>query len=208
MEFKHILYETKDHVAYITLNHPAKRNPLKVETQIELHNAFDLCDYDNNVRVVILRGAGGNFCGGGDLNVMKARIDANIRGTRQACRAGAETNLRLRHVKKPVIACIEGAIAGAGIALALACDFQIISETSKCLFAFVNIGFVPDCGSTYFVTRAIARSSRSALHTALRWGSSASPAELRTTPILPLVNSVTPHSCSRSAMIRLTALWV
>ena len=113
-----------------------------VETQIELHNAFDLCDYDNNVRVVILRGAGGNFCGGGDLNVMKARIDANIRGTRQACRAGAETNLRLRHVKKPVIACIEGAIAGAGIALALACDFQIISETSKCLFAFVNIGFV------------------------------------------------------------------
>ena len=150
MEFKHILYETKDHVAYITLNHPAKRNPLNVETQIELHNAFDLCDYDNNVRVVILRGAGGNFCGGGDLNVMKARIDANIRGTRQACRAGAETNLRLRHVKKPVIACIEGAIAGAGIALALACDFQIISETSKCLFAFVNIGFVPDCGSTYF----------------------------------------------------------
>lgn len=88
MEFKHILYETKDHVAYITLNHPAKRNPLNVETQIELHNAFDLCDYDNNVRVVILRGAGGNFCGGGDLNVMKARIDANIRGTRQACRAG------------------------------------------------------------------------------------------------------------------------
>ncbi len=155
MEFKHILYEVNNHVAYITLNHPEKRNPLNVETQIELYNAFDLCDYDDEVRVVVLRGAGGNFCGGGDLNVMKARIDANIRGTRQACRAGAETNLRLRHVKKPVIAWIEGAIAGAGIALALACDFQIISETSKCLFAFVNIGFVPDCGSTYFVTRAI-----------------------------------------------------
>lgn len=155
MEFKHILYEVKDHVAYITLNHPEKRNPLNIETQRELHDAYDLCDYDDEVRVVVIRGAGGNFSGGGDLNVMKQRIDANVRGTRQACRAGAEANLRLRHVKKPVIAWVEGAIAGAGIALALACDFQIVSETSKCLFAFVNIGFVPDCGSTYFVTRAI-----------------------------------------------------
>ena len=141
MEFKHILYEVKDHVAYITLNHPEKRNPLNIETQRELHDAYDLCDYDDEVRVVVIRGAGGNFSGGGDLNVMKQRIDADVRGTRQACRAGAEANLRLRHVKKPVIAWVEGAIAGAGIALALACDFQIVSETSKCLFAFVNIGF-------------------------------------------------------------------
>lgn len=161
--FEHILYEVRDNVAYIILNHPEKRNPLNVDTQQELHKAFDLCDYDDDVRVVVIRGAGGNFSGGGDLNVMKARIEASGRGTRQACRAGAETNLRLRHIKKPVIAWIEGAIAGAGIALALACDFQIVSETSKCLFAFVNIGFVPDCGSTYFVTRAIGTTRASEL---------------------------------------------
>lgn len=155
MDFEHILYDVKDGVAYITLNHPEKRNPLNIDTQLELHRVFDLCDYDESVRAVVLRGAGGNFCGGGDLNVMKARLDANIRGTRQACRAGAETNLRLRHIKKPVIAWVEGAVAGAGIALALACDFQIVSESSKCLFAFVNVGLVPDCGSTYFVAKAI-----------------------------------------------------
>lgn len=155
MTFAHLIYEVRDNVAYITLNHPEKRNPLNIDTQSELRQAFDLCDYDDAVRVVVIRGADQNFSGGGDISVMKARIDANIRGTRQACRTGAETNLRLRHVKKPVIAHIEGAIAGAGIALALACDFQVISETAKCVFAFVNIGFVPDCGSTYFVTRAI-----------------------------------------------------
>lgn len=155
MEFEHIIYEVRDGVAYITLNHPEKRNPLSVDTQLELHHAFDLCDYDETVRAVVLRGAGGVFCGGGDLKVMKRRIDANVRGTREACCAGAETNLRLRHIKKPTIAWVEGAVAGAGIALALACDFQIVAENTKCVFAFVNIGFVPDCGSTYFVTRAI-----------------------------------------------------
>ena len=92
---------------------------------------------------------------GGDLNAMKARIDAGIRGTRAVCRVGAETNLRLLNVKKPVIAWIEGAITGAGISLALSCDFQIISETSKCAFSFVNIGFVPDSGAACLVTRAV-----------------------------------------------------
>lgn len=155
MELKHILYEVRDGVAYITLNHPEKRNPINIDTHRELREAFDWCDYDDGVRLVVIRGAGGNFSAGGDLNAMKARIDADIRGTRQVCRIGAETNLRLRNVKKPVIAWIEGAVAGAGIALALACDFQIISEESKCTFAFVNIGFVPDSGITCFVTKAI-----------------------------------------------------
>jgi enoyl-CoA hydratase/carnithine racemase len=86
---------------------------------------------------------------------MKTRIDAGIRGTRQVCRVGAETNLRLLNVKKPVIAWIEGAITGAGISLAMSCDFQIISENSKCAFSFVNIGFVPDSGAAYLVTRAV-----------------------------------------------------
>ena len=155
MNFHHIVYRKEGAVAYILLNHPEKRNPINLETHHELYQAFDLCDDDDEVRVVVIRGAGGNFSAGGDLNAMKARIDANICGTQKVCRAGAETNWRLRHVKKPVIAWIEGAVAGAGIALALACDFQIISESSKCVFAFINIGFVPDSGAAYFVTRAI-----------------------------------------------------
>lgn len=155
MDFQHITYIKEGGSAYILLNRPEKRNPLSMETQLELRHAFDLCDYDDEVRVVVIRGAGGNFSAGGDLYAMKARIDAKVRGTRRVCRIGAENNLRLRHVQKPVIAWIEGAVTGAGIALALACDFQIVSENAKCAFAFVNIGFVPDSGTTWFVTRAV-----------------------------------------------------
>lgn len=155
MELKNVLFEKKGPVGSILLNNPEKRNPINIDTHRELRECFDLCDYDQEIRTVVIRGAGGNFSAGGDLNAMKARIDVGIRGTRQVCRLGAETNLRLLNVKKPVIAWIEGAITGAGISLALACDFQIISETSKCAFSFVNIGFVPDSGAAQLVTRAV-----------------------------------------------------
>lgn len=155
MEFQNILFEKKDNVACITLNRPEKRNPINIDTHLELRECFDLCDYDDDIRAVLIRGAGGNFSAGGDIGAMKARIDQGIRGTRKVCRVGAETNLRLLNVKKPVIAWIEGAITGAGISLALSCDFQIISEKSKCAFSFVNIGFVPDSGAALLATRAL-----------------------------------------------------
>lgn len=155
MDFKNVLFEKRGSIAFITLNRPEKRNPINIDTHRELRECFDMCDYDDEIRAVVIRGAGGNFSAGGDIGAMKARIDAGIRGTRAVCRIGAETNLRLLNVKKPVIAWIEGAITGAGISLALSCDFQIISETSKCAFSFVNVGFVPDSGAAYLVTRAL-----------------------------------------------------
>ncbi|MCI8477907.1 MAG: enoyl-CoA hydratase [Oscillospiraceae bacterium] len=155
MEFQYVLMEVKDHVAYITLNNPQKRNPINIDTGRELKECFDRCDYDESIRLVVIRGAGGTFSAGGDINAMKARIDAGIRGTRPVCRMLGEAFLRLRNVKKPTIAYIEGSAAGAGLSLALACDFQIADEAAKCLFAFVNLGFVPDSGATYFVTRAV-----------------------------------------------------
>lgn len=155
MVFKHVLFEKKGSVGYLTLNEPEKRNPINIDTHRELRECFDLCDYDAEIRAVVIRGAGGNFSAGGDIRAMKARIDAGIRGTRQVCRVGAETNLRLLNVKKPVIAWIEGAITGAGISLALCCDFQIIAENTKCAFSFVNIGFVPDSGAVHLVTHTL-----------------------------------------------------
>lgn len=155
MELKYLLFEKKDHVGYITLNRPEKRNPTNVEVAPELVWCFDQCDYDDDIRMVVIRGAGGNFCGGGDIGAMKYRIDNNIRGTRQACRSLGEAMLRLRNVKKPTLAWIEGAVAGAGIALAMACDFTVIAEDCKVTFAFVNIGFIPDSGSSYFLCKAI-----------------------------------------------------
>lgn len=155
MELKYLLFEKKDHVAYITLNRPEKRNPINVDVAPELMYCFDESDYDDDIRMVVIRGAGGNFCGGGDLGAMKYRIDNNLRGTRQACRALGAATMRLRNIKKPTLAYIEGAIAGAGIALAMACDFSVIDEASTATFAFVNIGFIPDCGSSYFLNKAV-----------------------------------------------------
>ena len=90
MEFRNVKFEKRDSVGYITLNNPEKRNPINIDTHRELRECFDLCDYDDEIRAVVIRGAGGNFSAGGDLNAMKARIDAGIRGTRAVCRVGAE----------------------------------------------------------------------------------------------------------------------
>ena len=147
MAYEFIKFEVKDHVAYITLNNPQKKNPVPNPAKKELIRLFDICDFDDDIRLVVIRGAGGCFSAGGDLNAMRDRLERGERGTRYNCRLGSEMNLRLRNVKKPVIACIEGAIAGAGMSLALSCDFQIAAADTKCTLAFVNIGYVPDSGS-------------------------------------------------------------
>ena len=104
---------------------------------------------------MVLRGAGGIFSAGGDIKVMHKRIEEGKLGTKISCRLGANLNERLRNVKKPTIACVEGAAAGSGMCLALSCDFQIVEETAKLVFSFVNIGYVPDSGATFLVTRAV-----------------------------------------------------
>lgn len=155
MEFKDILFEVKDQVAYITLNMPEKRNPVGNDTKAELMAAFDECDFNDEIRAVVLRGAGGVFSAGGDLKAMYARIEAGKLGTKISCRLGANLNERLRNIRKPTIAVVEGAAAGSGMCLALSCDFQIVEEHAKLVFSFVNIGYVPDSGATYLVTRAV-----------------------------------------------------
>jgi Enoyl-CoA hydratase/carnithine racemase len=155
VNYEHILFDVHDNVGYITLNRPEKRNPIPNPAKSELLEVFDICDFDDSIRAVVIRGAGGNFSAGGDLNAMQERIQKGERGTRLNCRLAGEMNWRLRNVQKPTIAWVEGAIAGAGICLALSCDFQVVAEDAKMVFAFVNIGYVPDSGATYFVTRAI-----------------------------------------------------
>lgn len=155
MEFHHVLFEVRDHVAYLTFNEPEKRNPLGYDVSSELIRACDVCDYDDGIRCLVLRGAGGNFSAGGDMLVMKDAVDRGLVTSRPIVRIAGESAWRLLTTKKPTIAWIEGAIAGAGLALAAACDFSIIDENSKCVFAFVNIGFVPDTGAAAIVARAV-----------------------------------------------------
>ena len=140
---------------YLTFNEPDKRNPLGYDVSSEIIRACDILDDNDDVRCLVLRGAGGNFSAGGDMYVMKDAVDRGLVTSRPIVRIAGESAWRLLNTKKPTIAWVEGAIAGAGLALAAACDFSIINEMSKCVFAFVNIGFVPDTGAAAIVARAV-----------------------------------------------------
>ena len=155
MEYQNILFRTDRNTAYITLNRPENRNPISNDMKKELLDVFDICDFDPAIRAVVIRGAGGTFSAGGDLGAMRQRMEEGRLGTKISCRLGAEMNQRLRNLRKPVIAWVEGAATGSGISLALSCDFQIVGEHTKMAFSFVNIGYIPDSGAVYLVTRAV-----------------------------------------------------
>lgn len=156
-EYEDVLLEREDNVATILLNNPANMNPVTVSTMDHLVDALTLCEEDDTVRVIVLRGAGGNFSAGGNVKGMKERLDKGINTTKEGIRAGGEFMMRLRTINKPTIAWIEGAAAGAGMSMALCCDFALAAEDAKMVFAFVNIGFVPDCGITHMLTKNVGR---------------------------------------------------
>ena len=114
-EYEDVLLEREDNVATILLNNPANMNPVTVSTMDHLVDALTLCEEDDTVRVIVLRGAGGNFSAGGNVKGMKERLDKGINTTKEGIRAGGEFMMRLRTINKPTIAWIEGAAAGAGI---------------------------------------------------------------------------------------------
>lgn len=154
-EYADVLLEREGSVATILLNNPENYNPVTVDTMAYLCDALELCEQDNDIRVVVLRGAGGNFSAGGNVKAMKERLDKGINTTKAGIRAGGEFIMRLKTLSKPTIAWIEGAAAGVGCSMAMACDFSIAAEESKMVFAFVNIGFVPDGGIVYMLQKAV-----------------------------------------------------
>jgi len=148
-----VLFDVREQVAYITLNDPANLNPVTVDVMQDLLQCLNYCEQEEAVRAVVIRGAGGNFTAGGNVKAMKERLDKGINTTRSGIRIGGEFIMRLKTLSKPTIAWIEGAVAGVGMSIAMACDFSIAEETSKMVFAFVNIGFIPDGGAAYMLSQ-------------------------------------------------------
>ncbi|PWM54488.1 MAG: enoyl-CoA hydratase [Bacillota bacterium] len=141
-------------IATVLLNDPEKRNALSMPMAETLTAALRQVWQDSRVRVIILRGAGEVFCAGGDVTSMKQRADAYREGrepesdTRLNMWKLNEVVLTLREIPKPVIAWIEGAAAGGGMSLALACDFSLAAENAKMVFAFSGIALAPDMGAS------------------------------------------------------------
>ncbi len=155
----YILSEKKEGIGTLVLNDPAKVNAFSQPLATALTEALEDMWYDRSVRTVVIRGAGGNFSAGGDLKGMKQRVDCYRRGEEPP--TDARRNLRnlnrittlVRNMDKPVIAWMEGSVAGGGLSLAMACDFSIADESCKLVFAFANIGLAPDMGSSLLLTR-------------------------------------------------------
>jgi len=138
-------------VLTITLNRPDVLNALNAAAHKALGAALKEAR-DDDVRAVLLTGAGRGFCVGQDLT--EFRDDAGDIGSR--LRGNYHPNIKaIRALEKPVIAAVNGAAAGAGLSLACSCDLRIASDQATFVPAFVNIGLVPDSGGTFFVTRLV-----------------------------------------------------
>ncbi|NNJ11344.1 2-(1,2-epoxy-1,2-dihydrophenyl)acetyl-CoA isomerase [Chloroflexales bacterium ZM16-3] len=149
-----ILYTTDGPVATITLSRPEVYNALNAQLHRELMEALRQAERDPAVRCVVITGTGKAFCSGQDL-----REFADVgKGLDIGARLRESYNplvKRIRGMGKPVVAAVNGPAAGAGMSLALACDFRVAAMSARFSAAFVNIGLIPDCGMIYFLPRLI-----------------------------------------------------
>ncbi len=149
-----ILLQRHGAIARLTLNRPDRLNAFTLGMLGELSTALSDLDGDENVRVVILTGAGRGFCAGQDLNDHEALDDA--RAIRNVVERHYNPVVRqIRALPQPVIAAVNGVAAGAGCSLALSCDIAIATMSAKFINAFVNIGLIPDSGGSYFLPRLV-----------------------------------------------------
>ena len=149
----HILAELSEGILTLTLNRPEARNALSAEMTAGLAKMLDFAESEPAVRAIMLTGAGGAFCAGGDVKGMKNRAaDADPAAliARQQANQRA-TSARIYRHPKPVLAAIPGPMAGAGLALALACDMRIMSKEAVFTTAFARVGLTGDYGATWFL---------------------------------------------------------
>ena len=140
----------------ITLNRPERRNALNPDMTRGLVDAARRAAEDHEVRAVLLKGAGGTFCVGGDVKSMAEGKAAMSFETKMAnLRRGMEVSRTLHQMPKPVVAQLDGAAAGAGLSIALACDFRVASSSCKITTAFAKVGLSGDYGGTYFLTHLL-----------------------------------------------------
>jgi 2-(1,2-epoxy-1,2-dihydrophenyl)acetyl-CoA isomerase len=151
MDYETILYDLTSNVATITLNRPEFLNALTGQMRLDIGHALRRAEGD--ARVLVLTGAGRAFCSGQDLGQRDSVADIDIQ--RMLLEEYHPLVESLAGCAIPTIAAVNGAAAGAGASLALACDVVIAAESAYFLQAFARIGLVPDAGGTWFLPRAV-----------------------------------------------------
>ncbi|WP_102275698.1 enoyl-CoA hydratase-related protein [Cytobacillus massiliigabonensis] len=149
--FETVKYEVNKQVAWITLNRPEKLNAFTEQLNKELQHAVKQANRDTAVRCLVITGEGRAFCSGEDLSGVKEDMDHGDVLRRRY----NPMVMELHKCEKPVIAAVNGVAAGAGMSLALACDFRLLSEKASFIEAFIHVGLVPDAGNLYYLPKLI-----------------------------------------------------
>jgi enoyl-CoA hydratase/carnithine racemase len=168
--YRQIRYERDGAVATVVLNRPQARNGLTLQMSNELASALDEADQDDGVRVVILTGAGADFCAGADLSggaqsslgAVAAGQDEDAPETGWKEPAG-RCSMRIFAMNKPVIAAVHGAVVGAGATITLPCDYRLAASDARFGFVFSRRGVYPEGASAWFLPRLVG------LGTSLDW---------------------------------------
>lgn len=149
--FETVKYEVGNGVAWITLNRPDKLNAFTEQLNKEVQHSVKQASRDKEVRCLVITGEGRAFCSGQDLQGVNEDMDHG-EVLRQFYNPMV---MEIHRCEKPIIAAVNGVAAGAGMSLALACDFRLLSEKASFLEAFIHVGLVPDAGNLYFLPKLI-----------------------------------------------------
>jgi len=154
---KHFLWETDGTVATVTFNRPERKNPLTFDSYAELRDVFRNLVYADDIEAVIIRGADGNFCSGGDVHeIIGPLTQMDMKGLLAFTRMTGDVVKAIRGCPQPVISAVEGICAGAGAAIAMACDLRYAGPDAQVAFLFVRVGLAGcDMGACAILPRII-----------------------------------------------------
>ena len=184
-----LLETVTDRVAMLTLNRPDRLNALSTPIIDGLLEALPRLAADPGIAVVVLTGAGRGFCAGGDVKSMaEGSSQLGLDDAVQRLRSRMEVSRLLHEIPKPTIAMVNGAAAGAGLAMALACDLRIASQSARFLTAFAKVGFSGDFAGSYFLSRLVGTAKARELYF------TADPLDAGQALALGMVNRVVPDS--------------
>jgi enoyl-CoA hydratase/carnithine racemase len=158
---QHFLWQTEGSVATVTLNRPERKNPLTLESYSELRDTFRDLVYADDIKTVVITGAGGNFCSGGDVHeiigpLVEMQRKGDMAGLLAFTRMTGDLVKAMRACPQPIVSAIDGICAGAGAILAMASDLRYGTQRSKVAFLFVRVGLAgADMGACNMLPRII-----------------------------------------------------
>jgi len=162
---KHFLWQEKGKVAFLTLNRPEKKNPLTFESYAELRDTFRALRHTSRIKVVVISGAGGNFCSGGDVHeIIGPLVKMDTAGLNKFTEMTGDLIIAMRACPQIIISAIDGICVGAGACIAMASDLRLGSEASKVAFLFVRVGLAGcDMGACSILPRIVGHGRASEL---------------------------------------------